>query len=181
MILAILLMLLGAFTSYAQGKKQEDRPLSVCELIAHREEYNEKLVTVRGEVEVGEGAWLDAGPDCKYQLVTKGVVWPIAIWLAYPNNRSIDPMDHADFGIDWRAEKAVNAIFTKLGFDPEKDHLYETFVGLFRTYLDLDKRVNPNHQDWPRLGFGHLNAAPAQLLMKIRKDLIVVHGPSGNK
>jgi hypothetical protein len=179
---AVLLLFIGFLRSYAQSAKQPTWPLTVCDLITQRDSYDGKLVTVRGEV-IGspEGTWLDADPSCGYHLVTNGVVWPNTIALAYPNNRSKDPNNHADFGIDWNAEKQADAIVDRLGFRADTDHLYETFVGLFRTYTDLDKRVNPNMPDALRLGFGHLGAAPALLLIKTRKDPAVIHGGSGKR
>jgi hypothetical protein len=177
MIAAVTLMSFAALASYAQNIQQQGKPISVCQLLTHREDYNGRLVTVRGEVKgSSESAWLEADPDCNYKLITRGVVWPSIVSLAYPNSRSKDPMDKADFGVDWRAEESEGAVVRKLGFNPDKDHLFETFVGLFRTHLDLDKRVNPNKQDWPRFGFGHLGTAPAQILTKTRRDPVVVYG-----
>jgi hypothetical protein len=111
--------------------------------------------------------------------MTKGVTWENDIWLQYPNNRSSDPTAHADFQVDWPAEETANSAIKELGFDPQKDQLFETVTGLFRTYPDLDRRVNP---DLPKgsflrtLGFGPNADAPAKLLIKATKDPVVAHG-----
>ena len=86
---AVIIMSFAALASYAQHMEQEGRPVSVCELLTHREDYNGRLVTVRGEVKgSSEGTWLEADPDCNYKLVTRGVVWPRIVFLAYPNKIS---------------------------------------------------------------------------------------------
>ncbi len=175
--IGIFLSLSGAmnFQSQAENRQQQGQILSVCNLIAQRDKYDGKVVTVRGELKSGtEGSWLINATECDSRLVTKGVVWPNIVHLAYPNNRSSNPMDQADFAIDWGAEKRIGAWVLRSGFNPDRDHLIETFVGLFRTYPDLENRVSPNMQDGVRAGFGHLGAAPMQLLIKTRKDPSVV-------
>jgi len=163
----------------------QQKILSVCDLIIHREDYNGQIVSVRGEVGSGDGIFLDAGRGCAYKLITNGVVWPNAIWLTFPNNKSKNPLDHADFGIDWKAEKeeagAVKLIVEREGFDANKDHIEHTFVGLFRTYLDLDKRVSPSLQIGGRAGFGDQNLFPAELIIKTRGKPIVAHGAANKK
>jgi len=43
--------------------------MSVCDLIAHRSEFDHRMVVVRGAVQGGDGAWLVASPDCEYKLI----------------------------------------------------------------------------------------------------------------
>jgi hypothetical protein len=174
-------VLVLAFLVFVPWALSQERILSVCDLIIHREEYNGRIVTVRGPTQGSEeGSWLAAGDECTYALVTKGVAWPIAITLAFPNNKSKDPLDHADFAVDWTLEKgeaaAVRRMIQKGKFDPRSDHLEFTFVGLFRTYPDLEERVSPNIQNSARGGFGHMGAFPAKLLIKTRREPVVVHG-----
>ncbi len=121
-----------------------------------------------------EGTSLDAGQDCRYELKTSGVVWPNIIWLAYPRNGSSSVLDHADFQVDWEAVRRVARYVGEHGFDRQKDQLEETLVGLFVTYSDLDKRVNPGIPSALRLGFGHLGAAPAQLVIQTVRDPVIV-------
>lgn len=179
MIGLTVLALLGVLVLDAQPLQQAGQPLTVCELLVHRQEYADKILTVRGEIKTGpHGAWLTAGPKCEYRILTKGVTWENEIWLQYPNNRSSDPAAHADFQVDWPAEETVNFAIKELGFDPQKDQLFETVTGLFRTYPDLDRRVNPGLPAGSflrTLGFGPNADAPAKLLIKATKDPVVVH------
>ena len=171
----------------AESPLKQQKPLTICELLTHRGEFADKLVTVRGELKAGpHGGWLEADPDCKYRLVTKGVTWRNKIWLQYPNNRSPEASDHADFGFDRLTEIKLNSIVSGLGFDSTNDHLFETVIGLFRTFSDrdLDSRVNPNFPPGTylrTLGFGAGADAPAKLLIKARKDPVVVHGATNSK
>jgi hypothetical protein len=163
------------------GQPQE-QALTVCDLLARRLQYADKLVTVRGEIKVGpHGSWLAADPECKYQLVTRGVTWERVIWLQNPLNRSSEPLYHADFEADLRAEQKLDSSVREQHFNLAKDRLVETFVGLFRTYADadLDHRVNPilpPNSALRTLGFGPGGYAPAMLLIKTAKDATVIHG-----
>ena len=151
--------------------------LSVCEVIEHRDEYNGKMVGIRGAVEAtDEGIWLTAAADCKYKLVTKGFIWPDMVSLEYPNNSSKDPTEHTDFEVDWTAMNTVGIAIPK-GFNPETDEIIKTYVGLFQTYADLGSHVFPEvpgGKYWLKFGFGHLGAAPARILVKTVKDVTAV-------
>jgi len=166
---------------FAQGAGQRAAsPMSVCELVMHRLEYNGKIVTVRGEVKASQhGIWLES--ECASSLVTKGVTWPNAVFLRYPSTKSRIEADRADFSIDWGAEEKITAQIDRLGFDPTSDQLFETVTGLFRTYPDLQDRVSPNIQIAPRGGFGPDGYFPAQLIIKTRLAPEVIHGKPGKE
>lgn len=138
--------------------------------------YNRRIVTVRGEVRWGpHGDWLAASSDCEHTLITKGVEWPGVIYLAYPNNQAPDPDLHAGFKADIRAIAQDKKDLLRAGFNPDTDHLYRTYIGLFVTIADLENRVNPGIPDFERLGFGPLPlGAPAQLLIKTVRDSVFV-------
>jgi hypothetical protein len=175
--IASALMAAGFLAALTTGDRA--RPLSVCELIEHRMTYDRRVVTVRGEVKWGpHGDWLASSSVCQYKLTTKGVEWPAVIALAYPNNHSSDPDDHASFSVDWGAIAKDKEELRRAGFNPDSDRLYRTYVGLFITYPDLENRVNPGIRDFERLGFGPLPlGAPAELLIKGVVDPVVVHPP----
>jgi len=176
---AVSVGLLSAVALIAQPVGSGAKPLSVCELIEHRMAYNRRIVTVRGQVRWGpHGDWLAASSECEHRLVTKGVVWPDVIYLAYPNNQDRDLDSHAGFKADLRAIAKDKERLRRAGFDPETDRLYRTYVGLFVTIEDLENRVNPGIPDFERLGFGPLPlGAPAQLLIKTVGDSVFVRPP----
>ena len=179
-LIVVIGCVVSVVVSCAQAEEKQAKPLSVCELIAHRIEYNGQLVTVRGEVKAGpHGGWLAPDSSCQYKLVTRGVEWPNLIFLTYPLKQSKDPDDHADFKVDWPAIKQADSRIMRAGFNADMDRLIETYVGKFVTYKDLENRVNPGIPGARRLGFGPVGLdAPAQLLVKTVRDVLVVHATS---
>jgi hypothetical protein len=165
------------------GKAADSQvPLSVCDLIVRRTELSGRMVTVRGAVAVGgHGVWLAASRDCAYKLMTRGVVWPNIVYLTYPDNQSRNPSDHAGFKVDWRAVHRADNEAVKGGYDPKANHEVATYTGLFETYQDLDNRVTPNIPGAVRLGFGPLLGAPAELLIKSVKDVVIVWDSQTNR
>lgn len=161
----------------AQAAEKQTEQLSVCEVIAHRIEYNRKMVVVRGEVKAGgHGSWLLASSDCQYKLITRGVEWEKLIFLDYPDNESENETGHASFRVDLQAIQKAHEAVGRAGYNPETDRLIKTYIGLFVTYPDLDKRVNPGIPGALKLGFGPVGLeAPAQLLIKSVRDVVVVH------
>jgi hypothetical protein len=162
----------------AQRVNRRESPLSICEVIAKRTEYNGRLIAIRGEISGGgHGAWLVPSSACEYKLVTKGVEWPIAIFLDYPNNKSPHEDRHAPFRVDWRMIQKAEETVQHAGFNPNTDRVIQTYVGLFVTYPDLEARISPGVPGALRLGFGPVGlGAPAELLIKTVSDATVVRG-----
>ena len=70
-MIIILIELLVAAALYGQAEEKQPAPLSVCELIARRIEYNGRLVTVRDETKPGgHGAFLIASSRVHYVYYT---------------------------------------------------------------------------------------------------------------
>jgi hypothetical protein len=163
---------------HAQMPEEKLVPLSVCELIANRNDHNGRIISVRGEVKGGpHGEWMTASTDCRYQLISRGETWPNIIFLSYPNNRSPLDEDHANFNIDWDSIHQAEETIKRGGYKPGVDRLIETYVGRFVTYSDLDKRVNPGVPGAHKLGFGPVGLdAPAKLLIRNARDAIVLRG-----
>lgn len=146
MIRLIQVILLLGLPLSAQRKSLQDRSLTVCELLTQRNDHADHMVTVRGEIKEGpHGSYLVANPECKFQLIVKGVPWHNLIFLMPPLKHPGDLKLHANFEMDLRAELDVVSKVTKQHFNPDTDTLFETVNGLFRTFSDsdLDKRVNP--------------------------------------
>jgi hypothetical protein len=153
-------------------------PLSVCEAVAKRGEYAGRIVAVRGAVIAGgHGPYLVPSGPCSYELVTRGVTWPNIINLVLPGNRSPDLTVHAPFKPDWKAIQAAEDYLVRTGFQSGVDTETATYLGLFVTYADLDKRVSPGVPGALRLGFGPTGlGAPAQLVFRTVRYVSVVRG-----
>jgi hypothetical protein len=175
--LRILLVLATGIPFHASAADRLS-PVSVCDLVAKRTEYNGRIISVRGQVMPGgHGPYLAAWATCSYQLVTRGVAWPNIISLVYPSNDSRDVTAHAPFALDRKATRAADDYLLKSGFRAEVDVEVATYVGLFVTYSDLDNRVNPGLPGALRLGFGPAGlGAPGQLVIKTVKDVSVTRG-----
>jgi hypothetical protein len=172
-----LINIFGMFLLWGQDPQPRGSSFSVCDVLANRIEYNERIVEVRGIVKGGHGAWLVASSDCHYQLTTRGVHWPNIIYLVYPDNHSKIESYHADFEADWKSIRKAERHERAMASNVDTDLIVRTYVGLFRTYEDLGSRVNPGIPGALRLGFGPLGEAPAQLVIKSVKDVQVVHPP----
>ena len=158
----------------------EVAPLSVCEAIANRVELHGKVVEIRGRVEGGaHGISLLPSAPCPQQLVTRGVAWPNVVNLTFPDKHSPDPDDHAPFEPELQSFQAAEAAALKSGYRAGIGIEIATYTGLFVTYRDLEKRVNPGRLGMLRLGFGPAGTeAPVQLLMKSVKDVSVIRKPA---
>jgi hypothetical protein len=168
------LALMAAVGAAADGLS----PLSVCEVIAKRIEYDRQILEVRGNVTAGgHGIYLEPSSKCSHELVTKGVVWPNIVNLIFPNNRSPLVDQHAPFELDQQALHAAETYAARVGYRPEVDVKVATYVGLFVTYPDLDSRVSPGVPGALRLGFGPAGlGAPAQLVIRTVKDVSIIRG-----
>jgi hypothetical protein len=80
-----------------------------------------------------------------------------------------------DFTYDWQSSKRVDAKYHRLLRSGPRDCMVFTYTGLFETRRDWStaKVTYPNGTS-KVMGFGHLNDAPAQLLIKSSDDVSLV-------
>jgi hypothetical protein len=65
----------------------------------------------------------------------------------------------------------------RMHIDPKVDRICMTFTGIFETRQYQAKDVGKDSDGrWRAFGFGHLNTAPGQILLKTVKDLNVERG-----
>ena len=155
---------------------QKLTPLSVCEVIENRLSLHGKMIELRGEERAGgHGSYLIPDSDCAFSLMTNGVKWRNVIFLTYPNIRLQAEFGYTDFKTDMNSiEQSLNEV-KRAGYNPAKDRIITTYSGLFLTYFDLEKRVNPRIPEMHNLGFGPpgLNS-PAQLLIKGKQNTTIL-------
>jgi hypothetical protein len=149
--------------------KPEPPLLSICDVLSRPLEYNGKLVRVSGKQQgTNEGVWL-VTDKCPGVFVTNDYVWPTEIWLAYAGTNPNPESEPAaiNFQFDFGSEKRAISKYRKLRRKAPAECLVFTFAGLFETRSDWSKSriYYPTNSTWRTLGFGHLNAAPAQLLL----------------
>jgi len=137
--------------------------LTVCEALSHASEYNGKMVQIRDRmVGTDEGAGF-FGESCPGVFVTEGKVWPSAIAWASPNESILH---RVDFSFDWESSKKLHEKWHRL-----RKRLPDRCIAVHtRGCLKAGRRkeqVDGSRGTVVRIpGFGHLNGAPAQLVLK---------------
>jgi hypothetical protein len=159
----------------AETQSNESAPttiLDVCEVLAHPLQYDGHLITIRGKISAtDEGGWL-TGDQCPGVFVTDGYVWPSLIALEMPTIPSNLRLHSVDFKYDWQSSKRVDAKYHRLLQSGRKDCIVFTYTGLLETRREWSaaKIIYPNGTT-KISGFGHLNDAPAQLLIRTNEDV----------
>jgi hypothetical protein len=135
--------------------------LTVCEILSQRMHYNGKLVSIQARIHsTDEGAWLD-GKNCPGLITTEEHVWPSMI--------SIQTSD-ADFTSNYEGLRKLGPKLKPLARRAPEGCVIWTYTGVFETRATYEKVSYPNGSS-TYIGFGHLGAAPAQLLWKSAEDV----------
>lgn len=168
-ILVLLLLIAAAMFGGEQISKNEG-PLTVCELLAAPSMFKDKVIAVRGiQVATDEGAWLK-GDNCA-PIVTKGYTWPAAIWLDMSRTRL--EVEHFSYRRLHADIARINGRLRRLGVDAKKRRIVLTYVGRVEVISDMSKRVDEVNGVPRGMGLGHGNWAPAQMVVKAVRDLVV--------
>jgi hypothetical protein len=138
------------------GAGESEHVYTVCELLAKPEQFNGKLLKVRGIVEGGmEGAWLKSD-DCPNRFHIGENSLPNAISLSYQSEHGTAPPRNAVH---------IKQIEQQIrGKQRKTSVLILTYTGIFETRTDW-KIVTSGNGEKHLWGFGHLNAFPAQLVV----------------
>jgi len=138
--------------------------LTVCEALSHASEYNGKMVQIRDRmVGTDEGAGF-FGESCPGVFVTEGKVWPSAIAWASPNESILH---RVDFSFDWESSKKLHEKWHRLRKRLPDRCIAVSYTGMFESWSpEGSKWTDPRGTVVRIPGFGHLNGAPAQLVLK---------------
>src|SRR5262245_38541516 len=160
----ILFPLLVMVSVAAQGRAQSEtalKPITVCDVFASRLSLNGKYVAVLArEGSTFEGRWLNDA-RCADEVKLDGHKWPTSIWLEY--DPSAETVFAGPMVIDW---DDANPKFidlkktTKLRYDSDA---WVIVYGRIETQRKL-KRGSSNGEGGN--GYGHLGAAPVQLVFR---------------
>jgi len=145
-------------------------PLTVCELLKEPLKWDGQIVTVRDHGRGSEEGAALIGVECPGIFVTDGHVWSSAIFLSTP---SLPGHLHSpDFTYDVESGRRMLAKGTELMKKAPLRCLLSTYTGLFETRRDWAsaKVAYPNGTSGV-IGFGHLGAYPAQLLLRSADDI----------
>lgn len=169
--LLLLVLTMSDFGVYAQ----DNRVLSVCEVLRSRLTHNGKIIAVRGVLHSSpEGTWLSGG-RCAGEVRTGDHVWPNAINLSI-----IEPLVPWP---DWpsvRDDVAIKRVQERIRqLKPQSnDNIWITCVGRFETFTDLSAQVyrTPDGKLQVR-GLGDQSAFSAQFLTISTRDPEVERRP----
>jgi len=168
--------------SAAGQEEPGDPPLTVCEVLSGPLKYDGRIITIR---DTGggsdEGAWL-ASSACPGVFTTGGYQWPSTIALETPALAPRFRLHPVDFEYDQAAAKRFERKYRRLRKRLPDGCLAFTVTGLFETRTDWSpfKRVFPNGT-WMYIGFGHLNGAPAQVIVRSYDDVEPIPGCSAKR
>jgi hypothetical protein len=137
--------------------------LSVCSVIAGLRGYANRIVTVLGQLESGPEQLFLRGEGCQSPFVTEGYTWPSTLLLRYPGGPDTpvplpfeaDSPSIAAFQIALRQARARNELVVGC----------VQVTGMIQVREDYFITTRPNGQKRGH-GFGHMNAFPAQLVIK---------------
>jgi hypothetical protein len=178
----------AADSARPQGSHKDNDPskdavptLTVCEALSHGLEYDGKMVRIRGKVgSTSEGAAF-LGEDCPGIYVTDGKVWPSGIAWTMPSAHSEFILHPVDFSYDWASSKRLRKKYKQLRKSVPDKCIEFTYTGMFEIWTKAKGR-KPYRDGWLEIsGFGHLNASPAQLVLKSADDAAAIPNCTGKK
>lgn len=135
--------------------------LTLCEVLADLKSNNGRIVSLVGRLtNTDEGAWLSAD-NCPNAHVTADFIWPNMVWLredpSLPSLASKGAIDARR--LDEAFVKAKEA--AKLRGPNDR---WAIVQGIFETRERLETVLSLDGKTVRGYGYGHLNAAPAQLV-----------------
>jgi hypothetical protein len=162
-------------------------PVTVCEILASPQQFNGTNLAVLGRFDHTDEGWWLAEDDCGRKLVTEGYTWPNLIWLHCCYEPAPDPpsgslrLDDVALAAKLKQVKGTTQLKhqkrlviriakdgkqeSTSGWRDEKDEWAVAYGRIeARSELHPAKGSGPDRY-WGN-GFGHLAAAPVQLVVK---------------
>lgn len=169
-----MILCLFALVSIANGQKADESPLptlTVCEALGHAADYDGKIIRIRDRVRgSSEGAGF-VGTECPSIYVTENKTWPSVIAWTMPSQTTFI-LHPVDFTFDWESSKRIHMKWGELRKHLPDRCIVVTYTGMFESW-SREKATKRYPNGWVREipGFGHLNAEPAQLVLKSADDV----------
>jgi hypothetical protein len=162
-------VMIGSTSGQATTTSKPTIPvLTVCEALNNLSQHNGKVVVVVGKlVGTEEGSWLSE--DCNEKIVTDGFTWQNIISLSYSRSE-VEPPPRVPKEFNWDLTLLLKKLkqvqrTTRLEVLKQYNYTDKWFAvfGRFETRLPLQVALGGGGKLFG-YGFGHLNAAPAQLI-----------------
>jgi hypothetical protein len=165
----ILLLFPSVWLVQTSGSKSQPELVTICEVLGNRSSYNGKVVALIGRWSAtDEGFWLT--DECDRQIKTGDYVWSNIIFLSYdPSAPSIFLQPNKSDKVAMSKRLVELKARSKLSDDKVE---WAVVYGRVETKEELSTVVGDKTSVWAA-GYGHLNAAPAQIVYR-EKDLIIL-------
>jgi len=145
--------------------------LTVCDALSHPEKYDGKMVRIRDQVRSTDEGAAFVGDTCQGIFVTDGKVWPSGIAWTMPTDL-IFILHPVNFSYDWAASKRLRKRWSKLHKRFPDRCIAVTYSGMFESWSkEKARKTDLKGQKYEFEGFGHLNSAPAQLVLRSADDV----------
>lgn len=165
------LMCVSLTVAAQQGASLGKDRHTVCQALEDRVKLNHHMIELVGVVK-GDG-FLET-PGCTYMVTTNGYIWRNLIAIVRPSDDPRFPFNRADFRTDeGEVDKAFKEAIKNAQRLRKGYQLEVTYEGELVTD-DLSWRVSNANGKWYIAGFGVQNLAPAQLLVKTVKRIVVI-------
>jgi hypothetical protein len=174
--IGLIIIVIGTASLSAHGQKNH-RPtvptVTVCEALLHAPHYDGKIVRIKGQVvATDEGAGFVG--DCPGVFVTDGKMWPSAIAWTNPSE-SFFVLHPVTFTFDMASRQRLQKKWEQLRKRLPDRCIAVTYTGMFESWSkDKASKTDPKGHVYQIPGFGHLNAAPAQLVLKSADDVTAI-------
>ena len=160
-------MLLNWSPVLAQSEKPDT--VSVCDVLKNRATYQNRIIALRGRwITDREGSYLRSA--CSKEDLGLHRAWSAGVAIAWSLRAATTEIS---FEQDRSALHKVEKVLLKSRERGELGRVWITFVGKIETRHPLRVRTYSPGGGPLTLGFGHLGAFPAQLVVKTAKDLVI--------
>lgn len=157
------------------GQARIQQVTTVCSVLDALPTYRNQIVTIRGKLlRNEEGSYL-AATECKRPLVIMGYTWSpeYAIYLTPPDSPFVE--NREDSHVEVKVDPTSDRLLSRYSNDT-RVQIWVTVTGRLETRLKFDVVRWGDGRLLP-YGYGHLNASPAQLVIREMKDVKVRFGP----
>jgi hypothetical protein len=164
------------------------KAVTVCDLLANPTSYAGRDLAILGRLDqTFDGSWLSED-NCETRIKTGGYIWPSTVWIAAYNQAPDPPLGLLVLDENALSEKLASVRHTtalqmkEVGTYNPADKTFQNRV-VQQTWAVIYGRVevqptlrppssNALNRDWGN-GFGHMNAAPIQVIYKQENSVYI--------
>lgn len=175
-IVRLFVVVLGFTISFAQPRRKQDTPLSVCDVLSHLDRYRGKMVVLRGVLRGGYHGQVivDAtGLRVCSQLEHVGHDWPAAI--AVTQWQEGDDIEDGPASFESNVDEIRNRLADAQRRTRENSNfeILATFQGELRSRKDVT--ISRTAEGWLwGTGYGQGGQYPALLVLKTVRDVTII-------